>query len=506
MAGSSSPRSPSKLLPRHNAALAMLLWTGCVAASWWWSYNTYQQRLVELVKVEAATNINKDISFRLWATSHGGVYVPPDENTPPNPYLANIPDRDIITDKGKRLTLMNPAYMMRQIMQGYSKLYGVKGHITSLKLTNPSNEPDAWETAALKSFQQGAKETVTFAEIGGKPYLRLMRPILMEKGCLKCHANTGIKVGEIRGGISTAIPMEPYYAAFKPELRNVSLVHGMVWLLGMCAIGFMTWRIRREADEIDRYQGEINQLNRELEQRVLARTAQLEAANKELEGFSYSVSHDLRTPLRAINGFSSILVEDYADKLDEDGKRMLNLVRDNTRRMGQLIDDILNFTSTGRMAINYSEVDMETLVHDVMEELQSPVASGKLQLEIEHIPPAWGDGAMMRRVFFSLLSNAIKFSRTREHARIKVGGSIEGDEAVYYVNDNGVGFDMHYASKLFGVFQRLHSVTEFEGTGIGLAIVKRIITRHGGRVWAEAKVNEGATIYFALPVKEVHHG
>ncbi len=369
MATSSSLRSSSALL-RHNAALAMLLWTGCVAASWWWSYNTYQQRLVELAKVEAATNINKDWSFRLWATSHGGVYVPPDEKTPPNQYLANIPDRDIVTDKGKRLTLMNPAYMLRQIMQSYSELYGVKGHITSLKLTNPINEPDAWETAALKSFQQGVKETVTVAEIDGKPYLRMMRPIQMEKGCLKCHANIGIKVGEIRGGISTAIPMEPYYAAFKPEFLNASLIHGVVWLLGVGVIGLMAWRTRREADAIDQYQAEIYQLNSELEQRVAARTAQLEAANKELEAFSYSVSHDLRAPLRAIDGFSHILLDDYSGKLDEEGKRLLNVVRENTGRMGQLIDDILEFSRTGRVEIVSSEIDMERLVACVVEELQ----------------------------------------------------------------------------------------------------------------------------------------
>jgi PAS domain S-box-containing protein len=261
--------------------------------------------------------------------------------------------------------------------------------------------------------------------------------------------------------------------------------------------------ISRDITELKLAEDKINELNRDLELRVEERTLALEAANKELEAFSYSVSHDLRTPLRAIDGFSHILLEDYADKLDAEGCRLLNVVRDNTSRMGQLIDDILKFSRTGRLELNFSWIDMEKLAHTVSEEMQPE--NNQLQLEIETMPRAWGDGTMMRQVWVNLLSNAIKFSHARDHPVVRVGGSVEGGELVYFVRDNGAGFDMQYVDKLFGVFQRLHSVTEFEGTGIGLAIVKRIITRNGGRVWAEGRVGEGATIYFALPDKETEH-
>jgi len=245
---------------------------------------------------------------------------------------------------------------------------------------------------------------------------------------------------------------------------------------------------------------EVHRLNAELEQRVVERTARLEAANKDMESFSYSISHDLRAPLRAINGFSKILQEEYVDRLDDEGKRLLNVVGDNAQKMGQLIDDILAFSRAGRNEINRSVINMESMVAGVWEELKPGMIGRNVHLDMRGMPSAEGDAAMIHQVVLNLLSNAVKFTQHRADARIEVGGQAGEHETVYHVKDNGVGFDMQYAEKLFGVFLRLHGMDEFEGTGIGLAIVKRIITKHGGRVWAEGKVGEGATFYFSLPM------
>jgi PAS domain S-box-containing protein len=855
---------------RHYGWVLIGLWTLMAAASLGW--NLYQDREEELrvARHIALTNYERDVLYRRWAAAHGGVYVPVTPDTPPTPYLAKQPERDITTPSGRRLTLMNPAYMTRQVYELALQSGLPRGHLTSLKPLRPQNAPDPWERKALEAFERGSEEVSEIVSINGQPHMRLMRPFRTEASCLYCHEEQGYKAGDIRGGISVSVPMNPIMAK---SLHTWSLVlgHLALWLVGVVGIvlagrqigastaaaiqaqeaaaaatmavqtvdgmldgviitdlrgrithtnkaltDYFGWgrevlgelatklvvdkdgakllsglaacleqgyardlecdlltkdrqevpvlinasritdpqgrplgvigvirditvlrtaeraleaerrrlfslleelpayvylkapdysikfanrffreRIgdpgdrlcyevlygfdapcqdcqamqvpmthepqerewvhrsgrvyrscaypfadsdgsplvlelgiditeRKQAEEIlkektrtleaffahtitplvfldkefnfirvneayaqacqrevsefpghnhfafypqeenqaiftqvvktkvpfqavakafvfpdhpewgvtywdwtlvpilddtgevdflvfalqdvtDRKKAEeeIHQLNEELEQRVQQRTAQLEAANRELESFSYSVSHDLRGPLRAIGGFSRILLKDHAGGLDAEGQRLLDIIQANTQKMGQLIDDLLAFSQLGRRELKAAELDMGALVKDAVRELQETLGDRTVEWRLQPLPVTRADRALMHQVWVNLLDNALKFTRSRESAVIEVGCRSAGDEDVFYVKDNGVGFDKQYVHKLFGVFQRLHREEEFEGTGVGLALVQRIVQRHGGRIWAEGEVNGGATFSFSLPGRRI---
>lgn len=252
-------------------------------------------------------------------------------------------------------------------------------------------------------------------------------------------------------------------------------------------------------EELKKAKAEIIDLNIGLEQKIAERTAQLEAANQELESFSYSVSHDLRSPLRAINGFTQLLAEEYEQSFDEDGRSLLAEIIANSKRMGELIDNLLEFSHVGKQKLSIAEINMVSLVEAVVSDLQRQESHRAIAVSVQPIKSSRGDRNLIKQVLVNLIANAFKYTSKNDRATVEIGSFTKDNQEVYFVKDNGVGFDMRYYEKLFGVFQRLHSNNEFEGTGVGLAIIHRIINKHSGKVWAEAKVNEGACFYFSLP-------
>lgn len=295
-------------------------------------------------------------------------------------------------------------------------------------------------------------------------------------------------------------------AHFNQEHRIIHVDGSVRW------VSSRSFPVRNEAGEIYRWvtimeniterkqaEEQVHRLNQELEQRVLDRTAQLEAANKELEAFAYSVSHDLRAPLRHIDGFLELLQQRIDGALDERSRHYMATISDSAKRMGQLIDDLLAFSRMGRYELSKTPVDLGLLVQEIIQDFAPEMEDRMINWGIAPLTIVYGDRAMLRLVLTNLIANALKFTRGRALAEIAIGCQTGHQETITFVRDNGVGFDMAYADKLFGVFQRLHHVEEFEGTGIGLASVRRIVHRHGGRTWAEAKINKGATFYFSLP-------
>ena len=335
------------------SAFSLIALISILGTSFIWNYSNEHKKTIALARKETLVNFNKDISLRYWATEHGGVYVPITEKTPPNPYLSQVSERDIVTPSGRILTLMNPAYMIRQVMEEFEKLYGVKGHITSLSPINPANKPDDWEKQALKEIEAGAKEVFEISETSGKPFLRLIRPLITREGCLKCHGQHGYQVGDIRGGIGVSVPLTAYYKIEQASVFRLVVYHSLFGVLGLLSVIYITFQTKKGVKARLLAEEDLHQINTDLERRVVERTDELNTKYHEL-------TESRKGERESENRFRD-LVESMNDGfIIQDGTGIITFVNSKISKMtGFSKEEIV-----GRSALDFFSPDNQSVIND----------------------------------------------------------------------------------------------------------------------------------------------
>ena len=637
------------------------VWTLFLSGLSFHEINDIRQITREMAISEIRAYCNKDRALRTWGASHGGVYVPIDERTPGSPYLAHLPERDLTTPSGRALTLMNPAYMMRQVGEHFSSLYGGGVRMTSLNPLRPENAPDAWERRCLEGFAHSRQpERIEFTQIAGVPHLRLMQAVMVTRDCLPCHGHQGYKEGDIRGGISVSLSMVEALALQKKQILSHLLRAGLIWGIGVAGMllggGFLQRRVaerdaaqealQQSRDRLARKSEELEYANAALlteiserkraeaeilvseekfrtvadftydweywmdpagnflyvspsseritgyrpeefkenpglflglihpdhraqmenhfkhvvserrvcmlEFRIIARSGQerwvghtcqpvygrsgeflgsrasnrditgskwsektlnkfaveLTQSNRDLQDFAYMASHDLREPLVLVQAFSERLRARYGENLPGKGLEYVRRIETAAARMQELISGVLAYSRVSAKAQPFEEIDLGKIVLQVISDLEMRIAEAKGRVEVDTLCRIKADPLQIRQLFQNLIANGLKYRRPDVPPRVLVSSRIiptqdadgTGEACCITVEDNGIGFAPESAGKIFGLFQRLHGRSQYEGTGIGLAVCKRIVERHGGTINAESSPGMGARFIVTLPV------
>jgi signal transduction histidine kinase len=459
-------------------------WTVIIAASLYWNIRQIRKNTLVEAVIQARVAHEKDITYRRWNTMHGGVYVKISEESPPNPYLAGIPERDVETTTGTRLTLVNPAYMTRQANELQGTEYGVMAHITSLNPLRPENAPDEWERQALEQFEKGAAEVHSVSLIMGKEYMRLMHPLRTEEGCLRCHLEQGYQVGDVRGGLSAAIPMEPFRAIEWKNIFTVSLAHSLLWVLGLA--GHFLGTRELVLSEKERLEAEKNT-------RRYAR--ELEETNRLKDLFIDIMRHDLLNPTGVIKCYVGYLLEEETDPRKRDLAQKIEIVNS---KLTEMIENASKYSRLEEMKeIECSREDLNKIVREAV--LLVTCQGNGAEMEVKFMndgeAPAWVN-SMIGDVFVNLTSNAMKYAG--EGKRIEVNIEDSGNEWRVSVKDFGPGISDEDKETIFTRFERLQKES-VQGTGLGLAIARRVVDLHGGRIWVEDNPEGGCIFFVSLP-------
>ncbi|ADH85351.1 sensor histidine kinase [Desulfurivibrio alkaliphilus] len=477
------------LLHRLLLVVALAGWTLTLGGFLLWDLRLAREHMEELAIKEARSNFNKDLAFRLWATRHGGVYVPVDDRTPPNPGLAHLPERDIETPSGRQLTLMNPAYMLRQMLEEHGDFYGVRGKITSFHLLNPINAPDPWEAEALRRFEQGESEVLEFVEDDKEPRLRLMRPMETREGCLKCHAFQGYQVGDVRGGIGVTVPMRHYLDTLGETKRSRTIFFSVIWALGVGILVLLDVQVLRRLRAQEEHENVLK-----------AQRQALIRANKDLTRLAEVSAHHLQEPSRRLLTFSQLLKDRLkVEETDPEVRRSLEFVEQNATYLRNLVRDIQLYLDADKPQGQPAELDVNEVVARVQQKLAPLISETGAEIKVGELPPLVFDLSRLRDIFLIIMENSLLHAGTGTRPRIVISGERLNGMNRYRVSDNGSGIPEVYRQRVFEIFERLGGGGR--GTGIGLPIARRMVESAGGEIALETADGGGLSVVFTLPAK-----